>query len=161
MISKILLKMLPEESWGINITLNNPLLNKKIQKEIASYELPSDLSFTPIVNLIFSSSRPTFNADALVQAGFNILHKQPRSYIVVANHPALPGFLFKLYFDTELRMKNNVPGWKWFVRRCEGAKVIRKVIANKKIKNFKVPDKYIYVLPTHTIPAAVPGIALK
>ncbi len=140
---------------------NNPLLNKSIKKQIEPYLLPGNLWMTPLLDHIFSVSRVIFNEDSLRQAGFSILFKQPRSFIVVASHPVIPGFLFKLYLDTELRLKNNEPGWKWFTRRCAGAKIIRSVIEKKKIKYFKVPTKYIYVLPPHTIPSKMPGIDPK
>lgn len=147
--------------YSLNNLESNILLNKKIKKEIAPYLLPKDLPITPVVDQIFSSSRPTFNCNFLAQAGFHILHNQPRSYIVVASHPALPGMLFKLYYDTELRIKRNVPGWKWFVRRCAGAQLIRKVIAQKNIKFFTVPKKFIYVLPPSTIPLNIAEVDPK
>lgn len=140
---------------------HNPLLNSKIKKEITPFLLPSKLAITPAVNQIFSTSRPTLNSSTLLQAGFQILYAQPRSYIIVASHPAITGFLFKIYYDTELRLKKNVPGWKWFVRRCQGAESIRNVITKKRIKYFTVPNKFIYVLPTSTIPPKMPGIDPK
>lgn len=147
--------------YGLNNLIENPLLNKKIKKEISPYLLPSNTSLAGTIDQIFYSSRPTFNSITLIQSGFNILHKQPRSHIIVASHPAVPGFLFKLYYDTELRLKNNVPGWKWFVRRCSGAELIKNVIAKKKIKHFAVPNKYIYVLPPATMPPKGPEVDPK
>jgi hypothetical protein len=141
--------------YALNNLDNNSLLNKKIRKEITPYLLPRDLPITPAVDQIFSFSRPTFNAVTLIQAGFNILHNQPRSFIIVANHPAVPGMLFKVYLDIDVRLKKNLAGWQWFVRRCAGAEMIKKVIAKKKIKHFKVPAKYIYVLPPTTIPQSL------
>lgn len=147
--------------YSLNHLINNPLSNKKIKKEIAPYLLPNESSIKPTLDHIFSSSRATFNSEALTQAGFTILHKQPRSFIIVAKHPAVPGRLFKLYYDTELRIKQKVPGWQWFARRCSGAQLVRNVITKKNIKNFRVPTKHIYVLPPHTIPAKQPGIDPK
>lgn len=150
-----------QHCYSVNHLENNHLINDKIRKEIVPHLLPSNLPIATSVDQIFNNFRAIFNTDLLRQAGFKILHKQPRSYIIVANHPAVPGFLFKLYLDTELRQKKNVPGWKWFVRRCEGAKSVRNIIAKKHIKNFTVPTKYIYVLPSSTAPAAIPGIDPK
>lgn len=121
-----------QHQCSLNNLTNNVLLTKSIQKAIAPYLLPSNSPIANILNPIFSSSRPTFNSSTLEQAGFQILHKQPRSYIIVARHPAVPGYLFKMYYDSDVRIKNNVPGWKWFVRRCAGAKLIRKVIDKKR-----------------------------
>lgn len=145
--------------YGVNNLVNNPLLTKTIQQSLKPFLLPSDSSIYSAVDEIFSSSRVTFNDFTLAQAGFHIIcRKQPRSFITVASHGAVPGFLFKLYYDTELRTKNGTPGWKWFVRRCSGAELIRNVIHKKNIKYFKVPQKYIYVLPPSTIPATMPGV---
>ncbi len=131
---------------------NHPLLNTHIKKEIKPFLLNSHSSLYKTVNQIFTQYRVTLNVYTLIQAGFNILCQQPRSFITVASHPAVPGMLFKLYFDSELRKKNNVPGWKWFVKRCVGAESIRNVIKKKNIKHFTVPKKYIYVLPSSTLP---------
>lgn len=147
--------------YGIRNLAGHPLLTSKIQKEIAPYILPSFAPVAPILDQIFGSSRPTFNSTTLTQAGFTILHKQPRSHIIVASHPALPGFLLKLYYDTELRLKYNEPGWKWFARRCSGAQLIRQVIAKKGIKHFTVPVKFIYVLPANTVPPRTPEVDPK
>ncbi len=147
--------------YKLNNQANNSLLNSRINKEIAPYLMDSNWPLAPTVDQIFSSSRPTFNFFTLTLAGFNILCQQPRSFITVASHPYVPGYLFKLYYDTELRLKNNVPGWKWFVRRCQGAELIRKTIIRKKIKHFEVPQKFIYVLPPATTPLKAIGIDPK
>ena len=44
-------------------------------------------------------------------------------------------------------MKKGRPGWEWLKDRCDGASRIRKFIKKKKIKQFVVPDKWIYILP--------------
>lgn len=138
-------------TYSVEHLANNPLINKTIQKEISPYLIPSNSRLVPILEQLFST-RVTLNSTTLTQAGFNILRRQPRSFIILANHPATPGYLFKLYLDTELRMKQKTPGWRWFARRCSGAKLVRKVIAKKNIRHFVVPKKYIYVLPPSTIP---------
>lgn len=147
--------------YALDNVVGNPLATPKINKEISRYLLPSDSPYTPLMDQLFSSSRATYNSSTLQQAGFKILHEQPRSFITVASHPALPGVLIKLYYDTELRRKYGDPGWKWFARRCSGAEIIRNVIAKKHIKYFTVPFKYIYVLPPQTIPLKSPTVDPK
>ncbi|MBN9377939.1 MAG: hypothetical protein BGO14_00455 [Chlamydiales bacterium 38-26] len=147
-------------TYSVQNLANNPLINKTIQKEISPYLIPSNSRLVPILEQLFST-RVTLNATTLTQGGFNILRRQPRSFIILANHPATPGYLFKLYLDTELRMKQKTPGWRWFARRCSGAKLVRKVIAKKNIRHFVVPKKYIYVLPPSTIPAKTSEIDPK
>lgn len=129
----------------------NPLAKSSTRKKVLPYVLPENHPIAAIVNEIFKT-RVTFNKQTLLGSGFSILASQPRSFIAVARHPALPGYLFKLYYDTELRKKRDHEGWLWFVRRCRGAEKVRKVIARHHLKHFTVPDKYIYVLPANTAP---------
>lgn len=147
--------------YSLNNSENNPLWTKEVKSEISPYLLPNDALITPVVDSIFNQGRVTYNDASLLQGGFEILFKQPRSYIVVARHPALPGMLFKLYYDTETRIKRKTPGWRWFARRCKGASLIKKVIAQKDIKNFIVPEKYVYVLPPHSAPVKSPKVDPK
>lgn len=140
---------------------HNPAINSKILNEIEPYLIDPHSPLKSAIDLIFTNSRVTFNPVTLVQAGFTILCHQPRSFIAVAKHPAVPGFLFKLYYDIELRMKNNTPGWKWFVRRCQSAKILRKIIEKNQLKYFAVPDKFIYILPPATAPIKTPEIDPK
>ena len=122
-------------------------LSKKIKKTIAPYLIPKKHPMMKSLDTIFSTKRATYNRTTFLESGFDILAEGSRSYIVVARHSLLPGYLFKCFFDSERRKKNNREGWEWLVRRCEGAKKIRDVINSKKIKYFTVPDKWIYLLP--------------
>ncbi len=63
-----------------------------------------------------------------------------------------PGYIFKLYLDTEQRKKYGVAHWRWLTRRCIGAKAIRKIIKKKKLRYFIVPDKWLYILPRYPLP---------
>lgn len=114
---------------------------------IVSHLIPLEHPAKPILDNIFQASRATFNRDSFVAAGFQILFTQPRSLVLVARHPLLPGYLVKVQLDDELRTKHGIPFWKWMQNRCEGAKKIGKVIKKKKLKHFKVPNKWIYFLP--------------
>lgn len=125
----------------------NPLLNKKIKKEMAPHLLPLDHPMKPILDQIFSSSRVTRNVDTLQQAGFIILRIKHSSFIIVAKHPSVEGYLFKIYPDSEARTRQNKPSWRWLLNRCVGANKIRKILKKHKIKHFVVPDKWIYPLP--------------
>lgn len=122
-------------------------ITQEAREEIAPYLLPPKHKLAGALDAIFTKSRATKNMHYFESAGFNVLHIQPRSFIIVASHRKLPGHLVKVYLDDEERMKRNRPGWKWFVYRCKGARKIAKIIEKYKIKHFAVPIKYIYVLP--------------
>lgn len=132
----------------------NPFINKSMKNEIAPYLLPHNHPSTPILDIIFSQSRVTSNIDTIKQAGFKILHVKDSSHIVVARHPAVSNYLFKIYPDEEVRTRLNKPSWKWLVDRCAGVEIIRKLIKKKKIEHFVVPQKWLYPLP----PIPVEGV---
>ena len=134
---------------------NNPIFSSHERQLTRRYLLPLTFSLKPVLDAIFST-RVTLDQDTLRSAGFQILHKQPRSFIIVAKHPLVPGYLFKIYLDDLLVLKNNRPGWKWFVYRCKGARRIAKVIHKYKIKHFIVAHKWIYPLPEYPAPPAAP-----
>jgi hypothetical protein len=99
------------------------------------------------MDALFLPARITQDMDHFIQAGFNPLFVQPRSFIIVARHAELPGYLVKLQLDTELRLKGNKPHWEWFIRRCEGAEKIQEIIDAHQIEHFVVAKKWIYPLP--------------
>ena len=94
-----------------------------LQDEVRSYLLSESHPMFETMDKIFRE-RVIANEQSLENAGFNILFAKPRSFIRVARHPALHGYLIKANLDEVLDMKHDVPSWKWFVRRCEGVKRI-------------------------------------
>jgi len=147
---------------AINATLeypnlnNNPLLPDEIRPSILPYLLPIDHPMKAKLDTIFSWSRVTENEKTLVDAGFTIIAgPMPMSYIIVARHPAVPGYVFKLFLDSETRCRYDIPHWRWLANRCGQARKIRKVIEHKKIRHFTVADKWLYILPVHPYSNAV------
>jgi hypothetical protein len=129
----------------------NALIHERMRSIISPYLLPLDHPMKPVLDHLFSQTRVTENMQSLVDAGFEVIAAMPRSYVVVVRHPAVPGYLLKLYLDSETRMKEGVPNWLWLTQRCIGASKIREIIHQKAIKHFFVPDKWIYVLPIHPL----------
>lgn len=125
----------------------NPYMTKEERKAIQPYLLPVNHPIKEKLDRIFSGMRVTLNEDTFAAAGFVTKYNQPRSYIKVASHPLLPGYLVKVTLDSELRLKEDIPSWKWFVRRIEGANKIRQVIRQIGSAYFTVPQKWIYPLP--------------
>ncbi len=131
------------------------------RKAVKPHLLPYDHPIREKLDLIFYRSRATQDMNSLVEAGFQIHSKKSRSFIVVASHPDVPGYLFKLHLDDELRQKRHKPGWWWFCQRCIGAKAIRKVIEKKKYDLVRAPQKYIYPLPLYPETPNHPGYQRK
>lgn len=135
---------------------DNPYLNDQMQYKIAPYLLPIGHPVKPVLDRIFSRSRVLENERTLVDAGFEIISgPRVRSFVIVARHPEVPGYVFKLHLDSESRCRKEVPHWLWLVRRCIGAKGIRKIIKRENITNFVVPDKWLYVLPVYPFSSAL------
>lgn len=116
-------------------------------ERVKPYIIPADHPAKEELDLIFTQPRVTKDLNTLAAAGFITVSIRPYSFAVVVQHPNLPGYLQKLYLDTEQRKKNGKEGWEWLIQRCEGAENIRKLIKKKKLKYFSVPDKWIYVVP--------------
>lgn len=127
---------------------DNPHIDYRMQLQIAPYLLPLDHPMKPAIDSIFSQSRVIENERTLVDAGFEIIAgPMPYSFVIVARHPSIPGYVFKIYLDSEIRSRKQIPHWKWLYYRCTGAEGIRKIIKRKNIRHFLVPDKWLYVLP--------------
>lgn len=118
---------------------------------IAPHLIPFDHPMKPILDGIFSHSRATESETTLLKAGFEIVAKRPYSFAIIARHPAVPGYLFKLYLDSEGGTRKEQPNWKWLYQRCVGAKKIKEIIEKNNLRHFSVPDKWLYVLPQYPV----------
>lgn len=126
---------------------NNRALTAQMRQIMQPYLFPLDHPKKSILDRIFSRSRVIENDESLRKAGFTILFSQKKSFIRVVKHPRLKGYLIKLYPHTEKRIRKGNSGWKRLAIRCIVAKKIKTIIAQHKIKNFVVADKWIYPLP--------------
>lgn len=126
---------------------NNPTIDNKIAKSITPFLIPIDLPIKKSLDEIFEKSRAIKNEKAFEEAGFETLFIQNlHSFIRVARHEDLPGYLLKVYLDSEPNEMAR-DGWERLANRCEGALNVRELIKSKKMVHFTVPDKWLYVLP--------------
>lgn len=90
------------------------------------------------------STRITQSKDTLKQAGFKLVVKGHYSDTVVAQHPDIPGYFFKLYTDDQV----GINAEEQLMRRIHGANVAKEIIARHGWEHyFKVPQKWLYHLP--------------
>lgn len=141
--------------------LSSSVKKTKESKALSRFRLPQNHPITPILDFIFSQSRAIQDETALANAGFITVSSRHHSYIKVVKHPLMPGYLFKIYLDNELRQRRKLPYWRWYSYRCEGALKLRKIIKKKKLKHFAAPNKWIYFLPKEPSPPALPGYLRK
>ncbi len=121
------------------------------QKVAAPYLIPEDHPIKAALDYLFSQTRATENQTTLLEAGFEIVAVTQISLVIVARHPAFPGYIFKMYLDSETRVVREAPNWTHLFTRCKGAQRIKKVIREKKLHYFTVPDKWLYLLPKYPL----------
>lgn len=92
---------------------------------------------------LFSIPRALESPEVFEQIGFFTVSKRA-SGMRVASHDQLPGHLIKIYLEEE----KPKPNWEWAVRRCIGVTNIKKLIKEKELKHFVVPEKRIFTFPT-------------
>lgn len=130
----------------------NSLMSSKHYRKIKPWLIPNDHPMKKPLDTIFKASRAIQDEEAFLNAGFDTFAVQIRSYIRVARHSELPGYVVKVYLDNVLKLKKKIEGWVWLANRCEGSKRLDAIFKRKQIKLFKVAKKWIYVLPTHPKP---------
>jgi hypothetical protein len=117
---------------------------------MSSYILPSAHPARDALDLLFRRPDVINNESAFRAAGFEIRLKKSRSLMRVAIHPALPKYLFKVYFVDERQCEREKRrGWRGFAKRCQGAERIRKIIREHGLQCFQVPDKWLFLLPVY------------
>lgn len=125
----------------------SPLINPAMQEMMRPYLIPLNHPAKLVLDAIFSSTRVTENLDSVKAAGFDVMHVKESSFVIVARHKALPGYVFKMYLDSDPRTRYGRESWHWLTDRCIGVERISKMIKKKKIKYFVTPKKYLYPLP--------------
>lgn len=139
-----------------------PLAKKsdaKTLKRLEPYLLPNDHPVKARLDRLFSMSRVLLNLKTLRAAGF--VTDGPRRYtkIIVATHPDFPDYIFKLYLDAQ-RFEKPLAFHEYLMQRIDGAHLLQKEIDNNGWQSlFKVPNKWIYALPTS--PSAPPEFMAK
>jgi hypothetical protein len=131
---------------------DNPYIDNTMRKRMRPYLLPLKNKLKVSLDEIFDTSRAIQNTKSFAKAGFITLFHQRHSLIRVAEHGALPGYLLKVYLDSDVL--DGRPGWECLTRRCQGAENLRRLIKEKKLEHFSVPDKWIYPLSFSNIPPA-------
>lgn len=134
--------------WIISVCLLffSPLLHASIQ-EVEPYLLPLEHPIRPLLQILFSEKRATLNLKTLKKAGFQKAKPRKFTNLIVTKHPAIPGYIFKLYLDAQ-RHHKETPEYAYWIARVQGANLVRQYIYDHFLEDrFKVPAKWIYELP--------------
>lgn len=125
-----------------------------IKNKVVPYLLPADHPAKEILDQIFSKSRAILNEKEMEKAGF--IKPIPRKYthLLVVKHPKLKGYVIKAYLDAQRYFKNQ-PEYEHWIKRIQGAHLIRQYVEENELNGlFKVPQKWIYILPNQPTPPA-------
>jgi hypothetical protein len=130
-------------------TLLNPTYNAAYPNyttdewlQIAPYLLPNTHPVKPKLEKLFRKERFISTLETLKKGDFDV--RGPGSGgTLVAKHKKLPDVLIKIFPDNE-----PINELKQFMKRINGAQVAREIIAKYHLDwVFKVPRKWIYILP--------------
>lgn len=132
---------------------DNPLLTAKMKEMILPHLLPLNHPAKAALDSIFTGSRVTKNLDSLTNGGFSVIAIQKKSSIIVVRHPLIPGYVLKIYRDSNPYGRDRIPGWECLTKRCENAKAIRQIINKYKFRHLTLPYKWLYILPLDPVPS--------
>lgn len=143
-----------EESLEFNSILrvanNKPAMPPCWLQAIQRHELSKDHPVRAKLDALFAKSRVIKDLKSLKKAGFKADKPMETTHMILASHPAIPGYLFKIYLDDQLEIGVEYHIW---MQRINGAEKIRKFIKNHHLKSlFKVPQKWIYLVPADKQP---------
>jgi hypothetical protein len=90
------------------------------------------------------------NEAAFLEAGFKIRATRKRTFMRVATHPTLAGYVFKVFFvEEQSREREKSSGWANLAARCKQAERIRRIIRKHAFQHFRVPQKWLFPTPPH------------
>lgn len=119
---------------------------------VSPYLLPADHPIRDQLDAFFMQSRCTFSEDTFKAAGFSKWKPRLFTRLIVAKHPLFPGYVFKLYYDTQ-RFYQSEYEWEIWSKRVEGANLVAEEVEAQGWQAYiKTPKKWIYPLPTYPKP---------
>lgn len=119
---------------------------------VKDYLIPNEHPIKGTLDQIFSRSRALSDKESMVAAGFAPAVTQKHTGIIVTRHPELQGYVIKAYLDKE-PYHDGKPEHHFWIKRVKGAQLVRASIAAHHYESiFKVPKKWIYLLPDEPSP---------
>lgn len=127
-------------------------VSQDVWNEVKEYLIANNHPIKKTLDRIFSNSRVLYDLESMRGAGFDALPPQHQTQMIVAKHPDLQGYVIKAYLDEQDYYK-GMPEYEYWIKRVKGAELIRESInAHKYDHFFKVPKKWLYLLPDDPSP---------
>ena len=140
------------EEVKIENEIPSTYVSREVWMAVQEYLMPDDHPIRKKLDQIFSSTRALSDAKSMKIAGFDRAKPQPHTGIIVTRHPELPGYVIKAYRD-DCELFDGRPEYHFWIKRARGARKIQAFItAHKYDHYFKVPKKWIYLLPDEPSP---------
>ena len=123
-----------------------------IWDQVEPFLIPDDHPVKEQLDEIFFKKRAIVSIKSMEKAGFENVVPQRFTHIIVTKHPEIPGYVFKVYLDAQ-RYYANKPEYYFYIKRATGARKIQALLDEKDWNHqFKVPKKWIYVVPEEPSP---------
>lgn len=149
----ILILFFSSKSWAGEKSPSEYVSNR-IWNEVKNYMIPADHPAKKKLDEICSRSRAIFDINSMKSAGFSPVIPQHNTCTIVTRHPELAGYIMKIYLDEQPYFKDR-PEYFYWIERIIGANKIRKFINDHHYQHlFKVPNKWIYLVPDEPSPPA-------
>lgn len=114
--------------------------------------LPEDHPVKETLDSIFSKSRVLLSIESMKGAGFSPVKPRKVTRLIVTSHSKTPGYIYKVYLDTQYYYK-GVPELTLWQKRIAGAQKIRTLVNDNNWGHlFKIPQKWAYKLPKKPSP---------
>ena len=113
---------------------------EQIQQELA--ETAASLPIASQLSRLFTNAKMFNSMHAFQKAGFKLIVHAPHK-IMSGSHKSARGFLFKKYNNDRAGKKQI----KNYMRRIEGARLLRNFIAERGFQHVVAPRKWLYELP--------------
>ena len=114
--------------------------NEQIQRELE--ETATKLPIVSRLSELFADRKMFDSMSAFEKAGFKLITHAPHK-IMSGSHKAARGYLFKKYNNDKPEKKQI----KNYMRRIEGARLLRNFIAERDLQHIVSPRKWLYELP--------------
>ena len=123
----------------------NPLVKEEMWNLLEPHFIPEDHPAKIGLDKLFKNQnfKVIKNETSVKKAGFANAKLRKFSSMIASSHPKIPGYFFKFYPEDSLGVDDSFLHW----RRISGANSIRMWIDANYPHLFKVPKKWLYLLP--------------
>lgn len=132
---------------------NPPHIPADIWELVKPYLLPDNHPDRKKLDRLFKKKRVVLDHETFRKSGFQFNERHNIESLVVGIHKSFPDVVVKTFLDCQLKKRDE---WNNWVRRIQGAEIVREYIYTHALFDFEVPRKWIYPLPYNPSPPEDP-----